>query len=206
MDGDRARAVAARRDDGRIALTRTQLIAITAGAALVGATVGFLLFRVLAVGDEPPIRVKGGSIHFDLLRRGASWAPQGNPADRKKWQVHGSPRDGDDLSIYFAAVNPAHCTNATHKKDKKIKFIYHDLGVDYEIELKVSNRKTMLDSRTLDLVVDANDPTALMYKRADETENSRGFIKEIWVGNESAATCTFTAGDQLKSVLIVEEP
>src|SRR5262245_19361599 len=56
--------------------------AAAAVVALSGAVIGivgaFIGFRILSTGDEPPIRVKGGSIELHLLSKDATWTNAGN--------------------------------------------------------------------------------------------------------------------------------
>jgi hypothetical protein len=181
---------------GFVALTKKQYyVRLTVAAAIGAALAGGIIYLLSGSGDEPPIRVKGGSIDFDLLHADGSWELKGG-----KWHVAGGSRSGDDLLIYLGAQDPAHCRGqVVRKKEKKIKFVYYNEGEskDYTVLLHATGKKTKVESE-LPFSWAPGNPTVL-------SNNGPGYIKEIWVGNDSQAACTFTSKEQLDSVLIAEE-
>jgi hypothetical protein len=199
MNADESRIIKEATGAGLIALTKKQYYTRLTIAAAVGAAIaGGIVHLLSGSGDEPPIRVKGGSIYLDLLHADGSWELRGG-----KWHVAGGSRSSDDLLIYLGAKDPARCGGqVVRKKEKKIRFVYHNAdegegGKDHDVLLHATGKKTKVES-TLPFSWAAGSPTVL-------SNSSTGYIKEIWVGNDSQATCAFASGDQLDSVLIAEE-
>jgi hypothetical protein len=133
--------------------------------ALIGAAIGALVAFFIPkprVDDEPPIRVKGGSIIFELLSASVYWVPreQGN---KKKWKLSGN------------RIKPTYDYIVTvwYKKDgevKKAEAIGDKIRVHYDqrwVELKAPNKKTMLDDANRDLELQA-DPTLLKHPNSIE--------------------------------------
>lgn len=192
MDGDKARAAATGRDDGRrIALSRTQLIALTAGAALVGATVGFMIFRALAAGDEPPIRVKGGSV-------GAEIAQWWEPAGPNSWNLKSSGSNGSGEYYFKIVQSGGICSSTT------VPTVAKTVRVDHPNErfiLQHNNSKTKLI--TLGNAA-KKSPSVVHY----EGEPSN-YVTKIWVHGPGAGdpwTCDFdNKGEFKEACLCVSE-
>src|SRR5215207_8510890 len=73
---------------GLIGSDAPKLITAAAIGAAVGAAVSHFLEGQLTLrsGDEPPIRIKGGSIHCEILSDSVHWEDDGNP---QNWKLSG---------------------------------------------------------------------------------------------------------------------
>ena len=172
-----------------------KVVAAAAAAALVGAAATYFFLTSKAAGDEPPIHVKGGSMHLELLHASVKWEQQGNP---RNWTVRGPNRASEDYLVYIAPTNPgAHCPGGTVGKQKKtVTFIHFNPGTNQttEVELKATGKKTKVTSER-DLVLESG-------QRLSYTDG--GYIREIRFDGQ--AVCTFTQPGDLDSVLLTEGP
>ena len=97
--------------------------ALTAAVIAVGALVGSRVAYTRSSDDEPPIRVKGGSIELELMA---------NPADRNnawdqdtvqgRWTVHPGHRSKDDDDLGFAVMTTS-TTNPCPAVAHGVKYI-----------------------------------------------------------------------------------
>jgi hypothetical protein len=172
-------------------------VAVLTTAALVGGAIVYLLCK-MAAGDEPPIRVRGGSIHFEILAESVAWGPQNetNP-DPKKWVVGGDSRRTEGLLVYVAPDSLVRCGGVVHKKNvRKVQFWYGEGNHDF-IEVHASGRKTKVDSRNIEPTKPR--PKELKYGNASD------FVRRITIENH-ADWCRFSAEDQLDGAIIAEDP
>ena len=161
-------------------------------AAAVAAAIGILigvgaiwLLSIMTTGDEPPIRVRNGSIQLEVLHSTRHWQQAGNV-----WKISQGTRLVDSYWLYFAPTNPAECKTAK-ANGNKIKFILDD-GTEVVVESK--NKKTEVSStKTLTL---SPDEKTLSYG-TDGT-----FIKEIRFDGAGDYLCQFAVKDvNLNSLL-----
>ncbi len=173
-------------------------VALVIGAALIAGVLGFLLCQkgpALLPGDEPPIRVRGGSIDFELLSTGAMFEPQ-SQGNRKKWIVTGGNRRTDDLLVYVAPDSFVRCGGVSFKKKvKKVQFWYSNDGY---IEVHASQNKTRIEAAHVDLNANG-DYTKLSYG------GTNVFVQRITYGNRQD-WCNFTSKAELDGAIIAEEP
>jgi len=169
-----------------------QTAAIVGFAAIVGAAAGavaawFKLRALVATGDEPPIRVKNGSMEFQLLTKAGSrnWDEDGNP---RKWKVSGGSRGKDEFQVTIVVRTGATCSSQS-VSGKTVEVEYSD---DTKVELKATGKKTRLTS--------GKDLTRTDEKRTLEYTES-GHIRRITV---DSFTCNFTDRDQLEHVLVLD--
>lgn len=98
-------------------------VAATA-AALLGAaaavTVAYFAFGILAAGDEPPIRVRNGSIELEVVHSGRHWQQVGV---ERKWKVSGGTRGSDEYQLYLAPTDPARCGNIVSARGGVVRFV-----------------------------------------------------------------------------------
>src|SRR6476660_5944163 len=83
-----------------------QMLVVTAAVLGAGAAVGILVFRALTSGgDEPPIRVKGGSIYLELI--GPSFPFVLGDWDDKNdhWEVHDGRKNSLGVAIKTTSGN-----------------------------------------------------------------------------------------------------
>jgi hypothetical protein len=102
--------------------------ALTAAVIAVGAFVGSRVAYTRSSNDEPPIRVKGGSIEFELM---ANAADLNNTWDQDnvqgQWMVHPGrrTRDDDDLGFAVLTTSAKPCPAVAHEV-KYVSFTFTD--------------------------------------------------------------------------------
>jgi hypothetical protein len=144
-----------------------------AGALLGGAVVWCL--RLFRAGDEPPIRVKGGSLHIDATG-GATWKMQGT--DGKKWKLDKGSKNSDEYDVSIVASGSGCVNNAP--RGKRVTLTYSD---GTTVEIKAAGNNTMVaSSERLTL---GNGDQRLTY-------SGTGYIRQVDV---DSSTCTFASGD-----------
>jgi hypothetical protein len=115
-------------------------------------------------GDEAPIRVKGGSITFELLSKTDRWHPKGS---KDHWTMTGDRRQDEYLLLLVIKDAEAKLESHTLCSKKKIQIFYHN-SIDPQrpavIELKSTGKKTHLRSTHV-CDSDTADPPVLTYKR-----------------------------------------
>ena len=72
---------------------------------LVYQVVNNILLKV-STGSEPPIRVKGGSLHFDLLASGGSWTSKNGTDTDTDWTLVPGYRHDDDVRLLLSGTVP----------------------------------------------------------------------------------------------------
>ena len=167
--------------------TEDPLAALTAAAigVLVGAGVTLGILYVTSSGDEPPIRVRNGSIQLEV---GAStWKQTGNV-----WKISGGAKQVDSYWLYLAPTNPAAC-QSPKINGNGIVFGLND-GTQVRVESK--NRKTEVTS-TRPLTLSADKKT-LSYGGGDV------YITEIRLDGASGSQCTFASKDTNLHTLLIE--
>ena len=164
--------------------------AALAVAALAGAITAFAILRVLgATGDEPPIRVRNGSIELHLLSAAETWKQTGN-----HWKITGGKRSSDDYQVVVAYKPGATCAGNGSATGAPLRITHKDLNVTKYVELKVNGKHTEVESDA-DLQISA-DGKVLSYT------SSTGFIDSISVNSKSV--CTFTEASQLENLFILD--
>jgi hypothetical protein len=178
--------------DPSILETWTENPAATAAAIglglLVGAGITFALV-CLATGDEPPIRVRNGSVELEVLHKDRHWKEVGNTGT--KWKLSRGERLTDVYQLYLAPTDPADCGNVVSAEPKIIRYIVDD---DAWIQVESKQNKTeVTSSARLTL---SSDEKILRYGTNDN------YIEIIRLDNSSTDRCTFSKKDaKLKSVL-----
>jgi hypothetical protein len=142
--------------------------------------------------DEPPIRVRGGTIELNLLTANDDW----NDVDKnqKRWTIRNNGvRRNNGYEIFLYATNMANC-KSSYVTGNWVQFIYGTAQQDTQmIEVKSTGNKTTVTARDQPLT---HSGPRLNYQVAQQ------YIKRIDVqGNERF--CEFPAEDKaLKLVLI----
>jgi hypothetical protein len=172
------------------------------GAAAVVAAVGGLIAAVavacgvqqrLLSGDEPPIRVKNGSIELQLLHRSGEWDIV-SVSDKKNWKVKGEPQRGKELyEVIVAPSNASSCTNGVVVgTGDTVQLTTTDGTVSNSIQIKLTGKKTKIKSNAVDL-----EATGDLLR--DSTANA--FITKIEVGS---LVCNFGSKDTGLRVVIMD--
>ena len=145
--------------------------------------VGVLAYALLTTSEEPPIRVKKGSMHLDLLTSGQGWN-QDSP-DGKVWSPKGSGKNPSHKYTLMWSLDGTPCENPLPTQANRVEVWYSD-ATNVEIKHQPSHKSQLIGSTTLSMT---NDERRLTY-------GVGGYVARIRVtpGNFS---CTFTAGEFL---------
>ena len=120
----------------------------TAGVAFIGIVAAAAMacsqgLRPIASGDEPPIRVKNGSVELQLLHKTHEWQSV-NASDRKNWKIKDEPaRNNDDYEVIVAPSNQSSCSNGVLVATGNPVELTTTGG---KIEIKSTGRKTKIKS------------------------------------------------------------
>jgi hypothetical protein len=176
-----------------VAVWRRHPLAMTVAAG-VGLAVGVLLtfsalrVQTAAAGDEPPIRVKNGSLDLDLPKGSGAWEKD---PDAKHWKIAGNKeKKSTDFTVaLFPDPGKTNCTFTT-ATGSSVVITYSDSTT---VTLEIKNKKTKVTA-TGDLSTSQNDEL-LRYPGP-----ANGYIKDITVG--SSSMCTFSSASELSVALI----
>lgn len=147
------------RDDGsqsdspgrdRLSLGGSEAGAFLGGAAigaLFGGAVGYFLLR-FASGDEPPIRVKGGSMEFQLLSTTMYWKSLGS----RQWKIS----NGTRANAYYQASIVVQSSTKCPSQEKKGETVTVTHSDGAWVELKATGNHTRLRS-SVDLELSDGD-------------------------------------------------
>lgn len=155
-------------------------VAAAVGAVVAAIVVVSLLGGVRSVSDEPPIRVRNGSV--DMRLQGGQWAQVSNN-DKKNWKIDGEPDRGrDDFEVHIWGAAAAQCADSITSGNPVTFTVQNGTsGGQDKIEIKSTGRKTRVKVDNNDLADDDN----LINLAGDGW-----FIREIKVGN--AVKCTLS--------------
>jgi hypothetical protein len=167
-------------------------------AAAIGAAVGAAVTHIMESsdlfedifgrsGDEAPIRVKGGSITFELLSKTAKWKQVGTNKDH--WILTEGER-GRDEYVAVLVIEDSSGTLGSHTVCGAGRIQLH-YGTHAVVELKSNGRKTHLKS-TDPADSYTSDPPVLTYLRD---------VSRIVVGKSSF---DLPAGSKLESMLLLD--
>ena len=178
---------------------------LVAGTA---ALVGLLLYGAFAAGffggntgDEPPIRVKGGSVDFYLVTKKDKWNDIDNKI-HKKFNM-GGERAKDRLDVVIA-VTPAgagSCTAQTGTGDLvTLEYLKSDLKTVVKLTIGTDSTRP----KTKHSAVESTEAFAPLSTdgRTLTYAETGGYIRAILLdGNKM---CTFTGPNQLDTMVIMD--
>ena len=160
--------------------------------ALTAAAVSYYAFRILAAGDEAPIRVRNGSIEIEVVHRDRTWRDQSGGA-QNRWRLSRGTRSSDEYQLYLAPTDPSHCSNVTSTRGRVIRFILND-NEQMWIEVRSTGRKSEVTSGIpLQL---SGDERVLSFG------GTGNFITDISV--DGSVRCTFPSNDAALHTLLTE--
>jgi len=180
---------------------RKHSVALLVGTALIIA-LGALILQVAcsqariltSPGDEPPIRVKGGSLNLELLaKKGTNeWS-----AD-VTWIAKSGKRNSKKISVLMLPrSNDAGCTWLDPTKDEvTITFQDTDSNTAYPVIFNVKEHggnalKTSVTPGNLQLSLNDSDKRQI-------SNGDHGYISSVKI---DGTTCTFSAADAVEVVL-----
>jgi hypothetical protein len=179
------------------ALYRDHPLAAWATTAAVGGTIIYLALKLVAAlsgGDEPPIRVKGGSEHFIISHD--AWERQQTNND-KIWKPLNRDRSKDGLDVVVLYKQGATCQGQYATADD-ITIVYEGGGSTNSVFLKSTGNHLKVTSDK-DLTR-SPDRKTLSYGTDNEGYTSNLVIN----GNSTNPFCSFTSRDQLEEILILD--
>lgn len=161
-------------------------------AAVVGAAAGAFCCVMLttSTGDEPPIRVRNGSLELHVLSGAETWKKTGN-----HWNITGGKRLNDDYQIAVTSNPGAACSGNGSATGTPLRITYFDGTATLKyVELKVNGKHTEVESNAALQI--STDKKVLSYN--PET----GYIQNIYINGNNV--CTFTDKTQLDNLLILD--
>ena len=169
---------------------RAFVIAVVFGI-LIGGAVVFLLRTLADTGDEAPIRVKSGSMYFDIISsRPGKWQQ-----DNNEWKIDTGTRGNDDLHFIIDTTVSDTCVPDASAFPTNKLFVEYDDGFTVQISSTGKHLRVKPDDMTK-LTSDGN-------RRLTFGTSGTGFIKFIYKQNKSGTPlCTFTADKKLLSLTV----
>jgi hypothetical protein len=172
-------------------------VAAVAGAL---ALAGILyVARTLAdTGDEPPIRVKNGSLELQLQSRKHTWH-QVNATDAKHWDISGHPERGkNQIDVTMAVAPGAGPSCAAHSGSGDTLVLTYNNGTGKAVTVTI---KSDGDKHT---TVESTDNLTLVGSKKDRllAYDVQGYISSVAI--DSKPLCTFTAPEQLSEVVVMD--
>jgi hypothetical protein len=167
-----------------------------AGAAILAGLLYVAGFRSGDTGDEPPIRVKNGSVDFYLATSTQMWKPKTD----KLFKITGGKRSKDGLDVNIAVNVGASCTSQAATGDQ--------VTIDY---VKADNTAVTLTIGTdpdrphqKHSAVQSSEP--LTFSSADARVlryvSAGGYIRAILLDGKKM--CSFTGPEQLANLVILD--
>lgn len=166
-------------------------------------TGGLLLYgaiKLLSTGDEPPIRVKKGSIEMELLAKagGVTWTENGN---KKNWKLSGGTRANDGYDV-FVAADSTKCSNGGYARGVNwVEITYDD---NYSVRVQSTGKHTKVMSKAPN--GSGNPPPDLKGDTARllKYDKTGGFIKWIDVQGVAGHFCEFRNDTELKAMVLLD--
>jgi hypothetical protein len=177
-------------------------IAITAVALAIGAGLAYF-FATASSGDEPPIRVKGGSLDLDVIaqKQGNGWM-----LHEGTWIAKNGKRNGSKLAVMtLPPSDDNNCEKWLYLANDDITITFTDTaGVSpqtFDVTFNVKDhtnpagekeRKTSINPGTLPLTLSSTDVRKL-------ANSDDGYISSIKIGKN--LTCSFAREDKEEVVV-----
>ena len=178
-----------RRDDAMMPRI-TAFLGGTFIGALAGCAAAVYALRSFGfAGDEPPIRVKGGSFHLDLTCGTTIWDEVGMGG--KKWKIKNGTRGKDEYDVSIVSNNTSCSQKAP--KGKRVYIEYTTTGgVVRWVEIKAPGNMTH---------VTASDPFDLVNWGRSLMWSVDGHISKIDVDGK---ICIFADKTELEHALLMD--
>ena len=167
----------------------TAFVGGTFVGAVLGCAAAYAFKSFGFAGEEPPIRVKGGSFHLDLTCGTTIWDEVGTTG--KKWKIKDGTRGKDEYDVSIVSNS----TSCSHKapKGKRVYIEYTTTGgVVRWVEIKAPGNMTH---------VTASDPFDLVNWGRSLMWDVDGHISKIEV---DSSVCTFASKADLEHALLMD--
>lgn len=167
----------------KVALTLTGIGAAALLVAAVKKTSTYLM--LLDTGDEPPIRVKGGSMNVELLSNIEKWEKDQKHPDKKHWKIWGVGHRGSNQLHVIIAVGPGAIVKngPLDQNGSLLEVVYSDGNT---VSFHSAGYHTMVDTSNYPLD-DSGPPQVLTYDRG-----GTGFVKSISLDKNCIVECPNT--------------
>jgi hypothetical protein len=197
-----------RDDDSFVEFWRTNKVALTLagiGAAAVVAGIvkyGYAALETRAGGDEPPIRVKGGSIHFEVLSTSSHWAK--NPWGI--WKTSNGSRKKDALDIIISVGPGATVTPPLDRTGTTLQMYYcADSSCSQQFMVEIDSafdfpvgRKTQINPNGVTFT-----PDGQWLNSPDDSDSTKpGYVSRIVLDGQTI--CSFKNKDEFRELVILD--
>jgi hypothetical protein len=166
------------------------------GALILGGAIVAVAYKLLAAGDEPPIRVKKGSMYLELLTDAdEKWEPE-TPTS-PNWKISKGTRSKDDLRVVVVTTGSHTGCQNQPATARSAELTYTEGTNIYKVRLQ-STQKHLLILPLGGKRFTQEDDRNLKY------EVQAGYISKIVVGQGSGEwKCNFAA-DQLEGIFVLD--
>lgn len=157
-----------------------------AAGFVTGAVAVALIGGIFSSGDEAPIRVRGGSMYFEIPSgQDAKWVK-----DNDQWKLDRGTRKKEDLDF---AIEPEFASSCSSNSGRTKKvFVEYDNG--FTVEIHAAGKHLRLRPDDVDKLTPANGDKELTYGTSGV-----GFIKNIYLENKSGTpVCTFSPDKRIR--------
>jgi len=173
--------------------------AAMAAVTLTWLVIGFTIAKLLTAQrtEEPPIRVKGGSLDLflDTFSGNDYWT-----SDNGTWIAKKGKRKGNKVGLTMLPSSSSAGCSSLYTGNDEVTITFKDTDKDTEYKVKFNVKmhgglqepKMSVDSGTLGLAVDANDGRLLSNK-------DHGYISSIQIG--TSAPCLYQETDKVIATL-----
>jgi len=172
-------------------MTRTQTAGVVAVAFAAGVAIGLYGADVMTSGDEAPIRVRGGSMYFDILdlTSTAKWKKKNQDVE---WGISKGKRANKTLRVHIFPVDAGSCPGAPNGTATVDRLI-----VEYDDKFTVEIYSD--DDKHLSLKA---DDIAKLQPQTDQTLGygapNKGYIEFLYANSKvGVPMCTFTQEKKL---------
>ena len=180
--------------DNRVVLV-TGAVALGAAAALLGAWLIGAFDAAPLAGDEPPIRVRNGSIELQLLHPSHKYEEADGSTDKKNWRIETEPpRHSNDVTVLVLPSNFSSCPGGFVASGNKVEFFYNT-GKKITVQSNGSKRIRVKGDDALDNP--SGNRQLLRYDVAGV------YIQRIDIGSH-AKFCEFSAADSNLQVVVLD--
>jgi hypothetical protein len=184
------------------------LVAVVAFATTVllnkAGLIRFDILDPLSDSDEAPIRVRNGSLEL-LIQPSQSWE---QIQTSNSWWIAAAKRHRNAFHVEIKVANGGVCAGPLPASGSEIEFLYENDDdpttlKTSRITLRAQGQRTVVDPGQVTMTWDStpDNRAKLTYS------NPEGYISKITIGpGINTTTCTFTAQNQLDSMIIRNLP
>jgi hypothetical protein len=173
---------------------RTGTLVATGVLGAILGSAGCGIYQPLVGGDEPPIRVRNGSIYMELVHSTNTWVEE-TAGDKKNWKMTDGERTGgndNNYEVYFAPSTASYC-KGLYATPRTIRFNFSDKNW---VEFKVTGNHTRVKSDPNDL---SSNGKQLTYGAGD-----RYIVSIVLDNDDQNPFCSFNQKDNGLRVALID--